>query len=105
MERPEPAAYPANRSAALGMFRHSLHDRAGDPAAEAGASSDAVAWMHLRSAQPDSHDRSRQSRSMGRSAGALVGVGRRFEVGGAARTAGRCDAGPTAARAMTAARR
>ena len=82
MERPEPAAYLANRNAALGMFRHSLHDRAGDPAAEAGASSDAVAWMHLRSAQPDSHDRNRQVHVDGQISSVLVGVGRRFEVGG-----------------------
>jgi len=83
VERPEPAAYLANRNAALGMFRHSLHDRAGDPAAEAGASSDAVAWMHLRSAQPDSHDRNRQVQVDGQISSVLVGVGRRFEVGGA----------------------
>nr|WP_312453514.1 autotransporter outer membrane beta-barrel domain-containing protein [Stenotrophomonas pavanii] len=82
VERQEPAAYLANRNAALGMFRHSLHDRAGDPAAEAGASSDAVAWMHLRSAQPDSHDRNRQVHVDGQISSVLVGVGRRFEVGG-----------------------
>ena len=82
VERPEPAAYLANRSAALGMFRHSLHDRAGDPAAVADASGDAMAWMHLRSAQPDSHDRNRQVQVDGQISSVLVGVGRRFEVGG-----------------------
>lgn len=82
VERPEPAAYVANRSAALGMFRHSLHDRAGDPAAAAGANSDAMAWMHLRSGQPDSHDRNRQVQVDGQISSVLVGVGRRFEVGG-----------------------
>ncbi|MBH1528230.1 autotransporter outer membrane beta-barrel domain-containing protein [Stenotrophomonas maltophilia] len=82
VERPEPAAYLANRSAALGMFRHSLHDRAGDPAGQAGASSDAVAWMHLRSAQPDSHDRNRQVQVDGQISSVLVGAGHRFEVGG-----------------------
>jgi len=82
VERPEPAAYLANRSAALGMFRHSLHDRAGDPASQAGASSDAVAWMHLRSAQPDSRDRNRQVQVDGQISSVLVGAGRRFEVGG-----------------------
>lgn len=81
VERPEPAAYLANRNAALGMFRHSLHDRAGDPAAEAGGSNDGVAWLHLRSAQPDSHDRNRQVQVDGQISSALVGVGRRFELG------------------------
>ncbi|HDS1581169.1 TPA: autotransporter outer membrane beta-barrel domain-containing protein [Stenotrophomonas maltophilia] len=80
VERPEPAAYLANRSAALGMFRHSLHDRAGDPATENG--SDAVAWMHLRSEQPGSHNRSRQVRVEGHINSLLIGAGRRFDVGG-----------------------
>ncbi|UUS15741.1 autotransporter outer membrane beta-barrel domain-containing protein [Stenotrophomonas sp. CD2] len=93
VERPEPAAYPANRSSALGMFRHSLHDRAGDPATRAGASSDGVAWMHLRSAQPDSHDRNRRSRSMARPA-ACWSAADAASRWGHGRTAGRCDARP-----------
>ncbi|MHC1655146.1 autotransporter outer membrane beta-barrel domain-containing protein [Stenotrophomonas maltophilia] len=81
VERPEPAAYMANRSAALGMFQHSLHDRAGDPAAEAGGTGNVVAWMHLRSGQPDSHDRGRQVQIDGQVSSLLLGAGRRFEVG------------------------
>jgi autotransporter family porin len=81
VERPEPAAYVANRSAALGMFQHSLHDRAGDPAAAAGSTGEVVAWMHLRSGQPDSHERGRQVQVDGQVNSLLLGAGRRFEVG------------------------
>ncbi len=86
------------------MFRHSLHDRAGDPAAEAGVSGDAVAWMHLRSAQPDSHDRNRQVQVDGQISSVLVGVGRRSRwVARANCRQVRCSV--TAVRAMTADRR
>jgi autotransporter family porin len=65
-------------------------------------SGDAVAWMHLRSAQPDSHDRNRQVQVDGQISSVLVGVGRRFEwVVRASCRPVRCSAG----RAMTAARR
>jgi autotransporter family porin len=87
----EPAAYLANRSAALGMFGHSLHDRAGDPAAEAGASSDAVAWMHL-ARRPDSHDRNRQVQVDGQISSCMVGAGRRFRGGWANCRPVRCSA-------------
>lgn len=80
VERPEPAVYLANQSAAQGMFRHSLHDRSGDPASAAGAGSDATAWVHVRSRQPDSHDRARQVQVDSEINSVLLGVGRRFEA-------------------------
>lgn len=82
VERPEPAVYQANRSSALGMFRHGLYDRAGDPAAQAGHTGEAVAWLHVRSNQPDSHDSRRQVQVDGSMDSVLLGVGRRFDMQG-----------------------
>lgn len=79
VERPEPAAYLANQNAALGMFRHGLHDRAGDPANVDG-STDAIAWAYVRSSQPDSHGRGQQVRTDSQLNSVLLGVGRRFEA-------------------------
>ncbi|MEG0186400.1 MAG: autotransporter outer membrane beta-barrel domain-containing protein, partial [Stenotrophomonas sp.] len=68
----------ANQSTARGMFRHSLYDRAGDPANSADGSSDAIAWAHVRSGQPDS--RGAQVRVDSDFNSVLLGVGRRFSA-------------------------
>ncbi|ACF50439.1 autotransporter outer membrane beta-barrel domain-containing protein [Stenotrophomonas maltophilia] len=80
VERPEPAAYLANQNAAQGMFRHSLHDRSGDPATAADDDGNAIAWAQVRSSQPDSHGRGQQVHVDSRLSSVLLGVGRRFEA-------------------------
>lgn len=78
VERPEPAVYMANQSSALGMFRHSLYDRSGDPADATDGGSDAIAWAQVRSSQPGSRGHQVDVDSQLNSV--LLGVGRRFEA-------------------------
>ncbi|WP_235189992.1 autotransporter outer membrane beta-barrel domain-containing protein [Stenotrophomonas sp. RIT309] len=78
VERPEPAVYMANQSSALGMFRHSLYDRSGDPADATDGGSDAIAWAQVRSSQPGS--RGSQVDVDSELNSVLLGVGRRFEA-------------------------
>ncbi len=78
VERPEPAVYMANQSSALGMFRHSLYDRSGDPAEATGGGSDAIAWAQVRSSAPGS--RGHQVDVDSELNSVLLGVGRRFEA-------------------------
>lgn len=78
VERPESGSYLANQSAAQGMFRHSLYDRAGDPAAQANGDDRMVTWARVRSNQPEGRNASGQLHVDSHVNSALVGVGRRF---------------------------
>lgn len=77
VERPEPAIYLANQSAALRMFQHSLHDRAGDPGTrvDAAGSRGALAWARVRSGHLDRHAGGEQIRVDSRVDNLMVGVG------------------------------
>lgn len=80
VQRPEPAAYLANQSAALRMFQHSLHDRSGDPGTLPSGGADATAWAYVRSSQPQNGSRDGQVGVDSQLNSVLVGVGHSFEV-------------------------
>ncbi len=77
VERPEPAIYLANQSAALRMFQHSLHDRAGDPGTRVHAedATGALAWANVRSSNLDRHAAGEQVRVDSRVDSVMVGIG------------------------------
>lgn len=82
VERPEPAAHLGNQNAALRMFTHALHDRAGFAGASSGGAETGSVWMHQRSRRLDGRDIRGQIDLDSRVDSVMLGAGHGFDVAG-----------------------